>query len=212
MKGCFITGTDTGVGKTFATALLTKALRAAGREALAFKPVLCGERTDAEILALANERKISIEEVNPIWLQPPLSPYAACVVEDRLFDWEKLRQHWRNAIRKYEGPLIVEGVGGWLVPMDQQMTVRDWAVEMGLPVVIVCRAGLGTINHTLLTIESLRRTRLPILGILMNFHQTLDDLSSRTNAAILEQLSGLSICKIEPGGKDFSLPPWLLFE
>lgn len=208
MKGCFITGTDTGVGKTFTTALLTRALRAEGLPALAFKPMLCGERTDAEILAAANDYKISIDEVNPIWLQPPLSPYAACVVEDRPFDWGKLREHWQHC-QKYDGPLLVEGVGGWLVPIDQQMSVRDWAVELGLPVIIVCRAGLGTINHALLTVESVRQAGLPILGIIMNYHQTPDDLSSRTNAAILEQLSGLPIHKVESDGKDFTLPIWL---
>ena len=212
MKGFFITGTDTGVGKTFVTALITKALRAKNLSALAFKPMLCGERTDAEILTAANQHTLSIDEVNPIWLQPPLSPYAACVVEDRPFDRGKLREHWQNVTQQHKGLFLVEGVGGWLVPIDQQMTVGDWAVELGLPVIIVCRAGLGTINHTRLTIESIQRAGLPISGIFMNFHQTPDDLSSRTNAAILEQLCGLPICKVESEGRDFSLPDWLIFD
>lgn len=209
LQGCFITGTDTGIGKTYFTALWTRALRARGVKALALKPFLCGERTDAEELFHANEQELSIDQVNPVWLFPPLSPYAACLIEDKLLDWDAARAGWHNVQQHSIGPFLVEGVGGWLVPLDQQHTVRDWAVELGLPVVIVCRAGLGTINHTLLTVESVRATGLKILGIVMNFHQSPEDLATQTNPGIIEQLTGLSVFKLEEGAKKIHLPNWL---
>lgn len=209
MNGVFITGTDTEVGKTYFTRLWTQALRKLQIPVLALKPIVCGERTDAELLYEANDRVLSLDSVNPIWLRPPLSPYAATVVEEKPFDWEKLRAHWNVIRAQQSGPLLVEGVGGWLVPLDPVNTVRDWAVELGLPVIIVCRAGLGTINHTLLTVESVRAAGLPILGIVMNFHNTPDDFSALTNASLLENLTGLPLFKIEEGTTALDLPEWL---
>ena len=210
MKGFFVTGTDTGVGKTFFTAWWVRALRAAGIKACGFKPFLSGERTDAEVLHKANDGEISIDQVNPIWLKAPLSPYAACLVEDRPLDWEALRGHWEWVRSSFQGVPIVEGVGGWLVPLDEKTFVREWAQELNLPVVIVCRGGLGTLNHTLLTVESVRSAKLPIAGLVMNFHQTPDDLAARTNPAILEQLTGLPILKMQTDETSRDLPKWLL--
>jgi dethiobiotin synthetase len=211
MKGCFITGTDTGVGKTFFTALWTRMLRAKGQSAFAFKPILCGERVDAEILCHANDEKLSIDQINPVWLMPPLAPYSASLVEDRAFDWQKLRNHWAWVRDSVPGPILVEGVGGWLVPIDRQMSVREWAMELGLPVVIVCRAGLGTINHTMLTVENVRASGLKILGLVMNFHNTVDDLSVQTNPAVVEELTGLPLLKLDSKAQSMEIPTWLSF-
>lgn len=211
MAGLFITGTDTGVGKTYVTSLLTRALRAMGTQTLAIKPFLSGERTDAEVLAAANDETLSLDEINPIWLMPPLSPYAACAVEDKPLDWGKLRGAWEQLRQRHSGPWLVEGVGGWRVPLDATLTVGDWAQELGFPVLIVCRAGLGTINHTLLTVESIRRMNLSIAGVVMNFHNTPDDMASQTNQAILEDLIHLPFLRIEDGQQEIhELPGFIL--
>jgi dethiobiotin synthetase len=210
MNGLFITGTGTGVGKTYFTALLVRALRSRKIPALGLKPFLCGERTDAEILAAANEETLSLEQINPVWFMPPVAPYSACLIEDRLLDWDTLRRALASVQDAHPGPFLVEGAGGWLVPLDRHTFIADWARELGMPVVVVCHASLGTLNHTLLTLESIARRGLPILGIVMNFHGCPDDLATRTNPGVLEELSGLPVWKMESGDPGTQLPDWLL--
>ena len=170
MKGVFITGTDTGVGKTYFTALLTRTLRKEGIPAIALKPVACGDRADAEKLSEAMGGALPIQKINPIHFTTHLSPYAASRMENRPFPWDLLRSHWKEMSTTHPGPILVEGVGGWRVPMDSTRSVREWARELSLPVLVVCRASLGTLNHTLLTVDSIRAAGLPIPGIIMNFH------------------------------------------
>lgn len=210
MNGCFITGTDTGVGKTWFTAALTRALRAQGVPALGLKPILCGERTDAEILAAANGEILTLNEINPVACTPPLSPYAASVIEDRPFDFTPVRETLERLAQKYPGPFLIEAVGGWLVPITREIAVREWALEIGLPVVVVCRAGLGTLNHTRLTVESIRATGLPIAGLVVNhFGTDPGDMAAQTNPAILEDLTGLPVFKVYAGEELGELPAWL---
>ncbi|MEM9446287.1 MAG: dethiobiotin synthase, partial [Verrucomicrobiota bacterium] len=189
MKGAFITATGTEIGKTYFTCQWVRALRQKQMPALGLKPIICGERTDAELIAKANEETLSLNEINPIWLQPPVSPLAACAIEDRPFDFSTLRDAVKNIYKKHSGPLLVEGVGGWLVPIVEDYYVRDWAQELQLPIVVVINAGLGTLNHTLLTVESIRQAQLDIIGIIMNFHNCPKDLATQTNPAILEQIT-----------------------
>jgi len=209
MNGWFITGTDTGVGKTFFTAAWTRELRRRGLPALALKPIACGDRSDAEFFAKANDETLSLNEINPVFLAPPLSPYAACVVEDRPFDLCSLHENVRAVAARFPGPFLIEGVGGWLVPITRNYTVGDWARDLSLPVCVVARAGLGTLNHTLLTIESIRRSGLDICGLVLNFHQTPPDLATQTNPALLEDLSGLPVFCFHHAADLQELPEWL---
>jgi dethiobiotin synthetase len=213
MHGRFITGTDTGVGKTWFTAQLTRALRARGIPALGLKPILCGERTDAEILAAANGETLTLNEINPVTLAPPLAPYPASVIEDRMFDFTPVRETLAILAARHAGPFLIEGIGGWRVPITHDISVREWAGELGLPVLIVARAGLGTLNHTLLTLDSVRATGLSVPGIVMNFHQTSpDDPAVQTNAAVLEDLTGLPVFKVHHREDMDTLPSWLSWE
>ncbi len=212
MKGIFITGTDTGVGKTFFTVLLTKALRDQGVPALALKPISCGDREDALRLSEAANGAISPIEINPIHFAAPLSPYAASILEVRPFPWAILRERMQKLSSNYSGPFLIEGVGGWRVPFDQSSGVREWAQELALPVLIVARATLGTLNHTLLTVDSIRQAKLPLLGIILNFHQAPNDLATQTNPALLEEFTGLPLFQLPASLPELPspLPLWLV--
>ena len=209
MKGIFITGTDTGVGKTYLTALLTRTLRSQGIPAIALKPVASGDRSDALALHEAMGRALPIPQINPIHFSAPLAPYAAGMLENRPFPWDQLRSHWRDISGSHPGPFLVEGVGGWRVPMDSTHTVREWARELGLPVLVVCRATLGTLNHTLLTVDSIRQTGLPLPGVVMNFHAAPEDDATRTNPGILEEWSKLPVARLPAGATTWEIPDWL---
>jgi dethiobiotin synthetase len=209
MKGIFITGTDTGVGKTYLTALLTRTLRSQGIPAIALKPVASGDRSDALALHEAMGRALPIPQINPIHFSAPLAPYAAGMLENRPFPWDQLRSHWRDISGSHPGPFLVEGVGGWRVPMDSTHTVREWAQELGLPVLVVCRATLGTLNHTLLTVDSIRQTGLPLPGVVMNFYAAPEDDATRTNPGILEEWSKLPVARLPAGATTWEIPDWL---
>jgi len=209
MKGIFITGTDTGVGKTFFTSCLTRVLRNQGIPGIALKPVASGDRSDAQQLAAAMDGALTISKINPIHFTAPLSPYAAGVLENRSFPWDLLRSHWKETSSTYSGPFLVEGVGGWRVPLDSTRTVREWAQELGLPVVLVCRATLGTLNHTLLTIDSIREAGLEVPGIVMNFHGAKDDEATRTNPSILEEWTKIPVAHLPENAGAWPIPAWL---
>jgi len=209
VKGIFITGTDTGVGKTYFTALLTRLLRAQGIPAIALKPVASGDRSDALALAEAMGGALPIAKINPIHFSTPLAPYAAGMLENRPFPWDQLRSHWRDVSKSFPGPFLVEGVGGWRVPMDSTHTVREWAQELGLPVVVVCRASLGTLHHTLLTVDSIREAGLPVPGVVMNFHSAPEDEATRTNPGILEEWAKLPVARLPAAARSWEIPPWL---
>lgn len=209
MKGIFITGTDTGVGKTYFTALLTRMLRAQGIPAVALKPVASGDRADALILREAMGGALPVPQINPIHFAAPLAPHAAGMLENRPFPWDQLRSHWREISESHPGPFLIEGVGGWRVPLDSSRTVRDWAQELGLPVVVICRATLGTLNHTLLTLDSVRQTALRIPGLVMNFGAAPADEAARTNPGILEAWSNLPLAPLPAGATTFEIPGWL---
>jgi len=212
MKGIFITGTDTGVGKTFFTALLIRALRGQGIPALPLKPISCGDREDSIHLSEATGGAISPIEINPIHFAAPLSPYAASILEVRPFPWAMLRERMQKLSSNYSGPFLVEGVGGWRVPFDQSNGIREWAQELALPVLLVARATLGTLNHTLLTVDSIRQAKLPLLGIILNLHQAPDDLATQTNPALVEELTGLPLFQLPASLPELPspLPPWLV--
>ena len=209
MRGIFVTGTDTGVGKTYFTALLTRLLRVKGVPAIALKPVASGDRSDALALAEAMGGALPISKINPIYFSTPLAPYAAGMLENRPFPWDQLRSHWREISGSHPGPCLIEGVGGWRVPLDSTHTVREWAQELGLPVLVVCRATLGTLNHTLLTVDSIRQTGLPLPGVVMNFYAAPEDHAARTNPGILEEWSKLPVARLPAGATTWEIPDWL---
>jgi dethiobiotin synthetase len=211
MKGFFITGTDTGVGKTYFTALLTRALRQQSIPAIPLKPISAGDRGDSIILSEASGGVVSPAEINPVHFTAPLSPYAASILESRPFPWGILREKMKKLTENYPGPFLIEGAGGWRVPLDSSLGIREWAKELALPVIVVARNSLGTINHTLLTVESIRQSRLPILGIILNDYFSKLDESSFTNPALLQELTALPVLSLPSSAPSLpSLPSWLI--
>ena len=183
----FLTGTDTGVGKTYVAALLIRALRKAGFDTVGLKPICCGDRADAEELHAAADGELSIDDVNPVWFRVPAAPYAASIVENRLPDLDQIRDRFAR-IRAARHSLIVEGVGGWLVPILQNYSVADLAAEMRLPVVVVAANRLGVLNHTLLTVEAIKSRGLTCAGVILNNIAAQPDTATSTNRSVLEHL------------------------
>ncbi|HWB54145.1 MAG TPA: dethiobiotin synthase, partial [Tepidisphaeraceae bacterium] len=175
IPGLFITGTDTGVGKTLIAGAISAYLRSRGRRVAVCKPVATGCVTrreglvseDAEFLAHHADANFPLHIICPQRYVEPLAPAVAAEREKRPLDWQAIAQSLRQMSADSE-IMIVEGVGGILVPMDNKHTVLDMVKWLSLPTVIVARAGLGTINHTLLTIQALKSAGASIAGVIIN--------------------------------------------
>jgi dethiobiotin synthetase len=179
LRGLFVTGTDTGVGKTIVSACLLAAMVAAGERPRAHKPVVTGlDELDAqtgpggwpadhELLAFV--AGMSPEEVSPLRYGPAVSPHLAAELAGELIDPRQLLIQAREAAGDSKNPrtVIVEGVGGLLVPLTAGYTVCDFAVELALPTLIASRPGLGTINHTLLTLRCARAAGLDVRAVVL---------------------------------------------
>lgn len=214
-RALFITGTDTGVGKTWVAASLVRSLRAAGHDAVGFKPVLCGpDRDDAEALlaaSLSGEKPaagLTLDTVNPVWLPHPVAPLAAPLLgDDRPVDLCAILDTWELLARRHEC-IIIEGAGGWEVPLDTDRTFATLARDFAAPVLVVAANRLGVLNHTKLTVDAIVRAGLPCAGIVLN--ETAppdpDDPARRTNLAVLRQLfPSLSVSPLglnEPASAD----------
>ncbi|MCS7141633.1 MAG: dethiobiotin synthase [Candidatus Nitrosocaldus sp.] len=175
MGGVFVTGTDTGVGKTLVTAAIVHALRRDGIDAVGMKPVATGvdrdallKSMDAEIIArYSGMDRSEYELVNPVFLAVEAAPYMASIMLRQEIDMERVFSAYRRLRERHEF-LVVEGIGGVMVPIRKGYYVVDLIKDMGLPALIVARARLGTINHTLLTIDACRRRGVEIVGVVMN--------------------------------------------
>jgi dethiobiotin synthetase len=205
----FLTGTDTNVGKTYVAALLVRALRAAGKNCAGLKPICCGGREDVEALHAANGGTLSLNEINPVWLRTPAAPYTAAMIENRIIDLMLIREAFGRA-REAHDSLIVEGAGGWLVPITRDYFVSDLAVEFGLPVAVVVANRLGALNHTLLTVRAIQNAGLPCAGLILNHpHPAMgeDIIAAQTNRAILEDLADVPIlAEVVHGQKELGFP------
>jgi dethiobiotin synthetase len=188
----FLTSTDTNVGKTYVASLLVRALRAAGKNCVGLKPICCGGREDADELHAAAEGAISLNEINPVWLRTPAAPYTASLIENRPVDLALIRESFARARSAHES-VIVEGAGGWLVPIMRDYTVADLAVEFALPVAIVVANKLGALNHALLTIAAIRARGLECAGLILNHPSLVEDIATTTNRGVLEDMAGVPI-------------------
>lgn len=190
-KGLFIIGTDTGVGKTVITAALAMALRAKGVDVGVMKPVSTGGKRPLDALFLKKAAQVDdpLDWINPVHLTPPLAPWVASRVTGQKISLPKIRQAYRRLQPKHSF-LLVEGTGGLLVPITASFTILDLAKEFGLPVVVVARAGLGTLNHIGLTLRALKEAKLEIAGVVMNGFPPLQrqTLAEKTNAEAIKRL------------------------
>lgn len=188
MSGFFVTGTSIEVGKTYVTCLLLGAFRAANLPVVGHKPVACGSREDAEQLQQAGaDPDLGLEEVNPLHFAVPAAPLAAAMIENRAVDWEGMLAGARRLRERYP-VVLVEGVGGWKVPCVGRRTMADFAEALGWPVILVVDNRLGALNHTLLTLESIRAHGLRCVGMLLNQPEAERDAASISNAAVLLQV------------------------
>lgn len=189
----FITGTSTGVGKTRFTSLFVKAFRAKGINAVGMKPIATGDNTDADELITASDSSEPRELLNPVHLQTAASPFTASVIEGRIIDTDHILSCYRELVTRHD-VVIVEGAGGWMVPIRPDYFIADLAGEMELPIIILVPNRLGAINHTLLTLENIQRRGLTCAGIVFNNHGSApDDVSTATNRSIIETLISVPI-------------------
>ena len=207
LRGLFITGTDTGVGKTHVAMGVISALRVRGVRVGAYKPAVTGSEPgpkgpvweDLERLRTAMGTDVSVERICPQRFHAPLAPPVAAQQEGKAVDAALLRtgiEWWRERVEV----MVVEGAGGLLSPLTETETVADVAVSFGFPLVIVARQTLGTINHTLLTIEAARARGLGVAGIVLNQPRAAspDDRSVASNPRELEKRCSVPILAILP--------------
>ncbi len=202
----FITGTDTGVGKTYVTCLLVRSLRRAGFDTVGMKPICCGGRSDAESLLEASGGGYTLDEINPVWLPMPAAPYATERLEKGAVNPGAIRSAFAR-LRGTHRSLLVEGVGGWRVPVAKGLFMSDLAREFGLPVLVVVRNRLGALNHTVLTVERIVADGLQCGGIILNHADAAEeDEATAVNRAILEELLEAPVLfEIKAGQKALSL-------
>jgi dethiobiotin synthetase len=207
-KGFFVTGTGTEVGKTVVAAVLARTLANDGERVAVFKPAVTGldepGETDHALLRRASGSKQSDEEIAPYRYGPPASPHLAAAQAGEEIDPERLRSGARAAA-EIADVLVCEGVGGLLVPLAWRVCsgmrnklasaylVRDLAVDLGLPLVIAAAPGLGTINHTLLTIEAARTAGLTVAAVVLTPWPEQPSAIKRSNRETIESLGGVAV-------------------
>lgn len=204
-KGLFITGTDTGVGKTLIAGAIAKILSQKGKKVGVFKPVATGCRKtreglvseDAEFLAHCADSKFGLDIINPIKFEIPAAPFACEKAENRKIDFKKIEAAYEQ-ICKETNFVIVEGIGGIRVPITKDIDVLSLAKAFNLPVIIVAKSKLGTINHTLLTIDATRQSGLSLAAVLINGYDETGDLAEKTNTAIIKELGKVEIMAVVP--------------
>jgi dethiobiotin synthetase len=197
----FITGTDTGVGKTYVTRLILETLRKAGQDAVGYKPVACGDREDAMILAAASGG-LEYDEVNPVYLKTPVAPYVAEMLENRTIDPTDLIAGYHRLAAKH-AKVLVEGAGGWEVPISTNYRISDLAAELKLPVILVAGNKLGALNHIILSVNAIRAKGLVCFGIILNQLEDEMDTAMITNKGVVEDLTGVRLLDHLIHGQDF---------
>jgi dethiobiotin synthetase len=175
------------VGKTHTAIHLLRLLRASGTRCAGMKPICCGDRRDAELLLAAGSEGLRIEEINPVWLKTPAAPLVGSLKEGVNIDIERILAAF-SAVQNRVEHVLVEGVGGWLVPIRHDYFMSDLAVEMALPVLVVVQNRLGCLNHSVLTVRSIVEHGLRCVGLVLNGAPEPSDIASVTNADILRKI------------------------
>ncbi len=201
IPGLFVTATDTGVGKTIIASAIARTLHQRGKRVAVLKPAASGcyhsreawVSEDAEMLAAASDTHHPLDLICPNRFEEPLAPAVAARRARGEMDYAAIDRSVQIMSRDADC-FVVEGVGGVLVPMDDRYVLRDLIVAFGVPAIIVARAGLGTINHTLLTIESLRSVGVEVLGVVINQYPADNaSVAEETNPREIERISRVPI-------------------
>lgn len=184
----FITGTDTGVGKTLLTALLLQHLRSKGCRALAMKPFCSGGRDDARLLHAVQNGELTLDEINPFFFNEPLAPLVAARAHHRSIRLEEVLRRISHAATQC-ARLLIEGSGGLLVPLGEGYTVADLITKLNCQIIVVSPNRLGTVNHTMLTARALQHIGIKRLKVVL-MARAHPDPSSYSNLQILTELLG----------------------
>jgi len=198
-----ITGTDTGIGKTFCGCGLIQAARAAGVKCTGMKPFCAGDTSDVELIAAAGGNEVPHLLLNPVWLRPPLAPYAAAMLENRPIDITAVQKAYHELAAKFD-LVLVEGAGGLLVPILRDYNFRDLAVDLNLEVILVAPNRLGVINHVLLSAESIANASLRMALLILNEVDPEPTLATQTNPSILGELLNVPLYLSPFQNGDFS--------
>lgn len=203
IPGLFVTGTDTGVGKTVVASAIAATLADAGERVAVFKPVVTGiddpteDPADHEQLRAAARSSQAVQGIAPYRFGPPVSPHLAAKLAGVRIDPKALVEAARAAADDAD-VLVVEGVGGLMVPLTPSYSVRDFASDLGLPLVVAARPGLGTINHALLTIEAARRARLETAGVVLTPWPGEPSEIERSNRETISILGEVEVATLGP--------------
>lgn len=201
MSGVFITGTDTGVGKTVVAAAIAGALRLNGVDVGVMKPVQSGNDDDAAFLTKSAGVSDDPSLIVPYSFREPIAPSLAAKLEGVSVDIDAIKGAYSALADRHEF-VVVEGAGGIMVPLvekgPESYLVSDLIRDLGLPTLIVARAGLGTINHTLLTIDHARSKGINVAGVVVNGYPETPNLSEKNNPQMIEKLSGIPVVSIIP--------------
>jgi dethiobiotin synthetase len=214
MTAIFITATGTDIGKTFVTAGLIRHCRAAGRPVTALKPIVTGyypaeaAGSDPGVLLTALGKPAAVEDIEriaPFRFAAPLAPAMAARHENRTVDFDGLLGFCRRAIARHDGLMLIEGVGGIMVPLDDRRTVLDWMAALRLPLLLVTGSYLGTISHTLSALDVLARRDLAVKAVIVNetpgsavtMTDTMETISHFTGAIPVVALPRLPTGKVQ---------------
>ncbi len=208
MKGIFVTGTDTGVGKTIITGLLSRYLLDKGYNVITQKWIQTG-CNDGVVMDIKlhlkimgrgkNDLKDYANLVSPYTFKAPSSPHLASRIENKIINPDRIIESFRLLSRHFDF-IIVEGIGGVLVPFNKKHLVIDIVKELRLPVLVVAQNKLGAINHTLLTIEALEKRKIKILGIIFNNLKKENKRIIKDNPVIIKALTSQTV---------FGILPWI---
>lgn len=212
MRGLFFTGTDTDVGKTYVMALVARLLRSQGRDVRVSKPLATGAQQrdgrwlsddTVQLAEAAGETDLTL--VTPFVFREPAAPPVAARLVGQTLTLAALV----GAVRTLDRPgacILVEGVGGFLCPVTETATVADLACELGFPIVVVARRSLGTLNHTLLTLEAIQQRGLKVAGLVVNETSTPQSRAEYTNVEELQKRVCIPLLAVVPFGEDSRAP------
>ena len=205
-KAFMITGTDTGVGKTFIACCLIESFKKMNFSVFPFKPIETGadpDPEDAKRLINHSGIKADLNKVCPFRFRYPLAPMVAERIEGLKINIEKIKEIYEEAFKNYD-IIIAEGAGGLLVPITEKITYADLAVYLNTPIVVVAKSKLGTINHTLLTVRMARAYGLKVVCVILNKFEG-KDIAERTNPETIAELTNTKVFTVSDMRKPYPL-------
>lgn len=205
-KGLFITGTDTGVGKTLIAGGIASVLVNSGLRVGVFKPIATGCRTekgklisdDARFLIKYSNCSCGLAIVNPVSYITPAAPYVAAEIEKRPIDYARIEDAYHFICENHD-VVIVEGIGGIRVPLSPRVDVLNFADMFKMPVIVVARPNLGTINHTLLTVDAIRINEMPFAGVVISgYKPDTQEPAEQTATKTISEFDDIKILSVVP--------------